>query len=128
MSLSLAPSASYHHAAFSDQNSIRLLSLQPGPLKEAIRITLEEISIEKVHDFEALSYVWDLQTPDCPVFCGEKQLLITKNCFDALQRLRFEDDLRLLWIDAICINQTCMREREQQVQLMGDVYSTQSLL
>lgn len=29
----------------------------------------------------------------------------------------------MLWIDAICINQSSMEERGHQVQLMGDVYS-----
>jgi Heterokaryon incompatibility protein (HET) len=40
-----------------------------------------------------------------------------------LRRLRFEDKVRVLWIDAICINQDDREEKNQQVPLIGKIYS-----
>ncbi|PSN74825.1 hypothetical protein BS50DRAFT_452007, partial [Corynespora cassiicola Philippines] len=45
---------------------------------------------------------------------------ITKNCGSALRQCRLPHD-RILWVDAICINQTNLEEQEQQVALMQDI-------
>lgn len=39
-----------------------------------------------------------------------------------LHRLRDTEDRRLLWIDAICINQQCDKEKTSQVKIMGQIY------
>jgi hypothetical protein len=48
---------------------------------------------------------------------------IACNLLDALRRLRSTSKSRLLWIDAICINQRNLDERAEQVPLMGKIYS-----
>lgn len=40
---------------------------------------------------------------------------ITPNLFWALLRLRHPDRERILWVDAVCINQADFEERGQQV-------------
>jgi hypothetical protein len=47
---------------------------------------------------------------------------VNKNLFSALQRLRKEDKQRVLWVDAICINQMDFPERAHQVQRMRLIY------
>jgi ABC-type antimicrobial peptide transport system ATPase subunit len=37
--------------------------------------------------------------------------------------MRFSDKPRVLWIDAICINQSSLSERSDQVALMSTIYS-----
>ncbi|MCJ1232775.1 hypothetical protein MMC14_000729 [Varicellaria rhodocarpa] len=49
-------------------------------------------------------------------------LNITLNCELAIRRLRLSDVTRTLWIDAICINQDNIQERNEQVQLMRSIY------
>jgi len=49
-------------------------------------------------------------------------LKITKNAHSALCRLRHPSTTRVLWIDAICINQEDIPERNAQVALMGEIY------
>jgi hypothetical protein len=39
-----------------------------------------------------------------------------------LRRMRYEDRPRILWIDAICINQEDAEERSRQVAIMGHIY------
>jgi len=51
---------------------------------------------------------------------------IRENLFDALVHLRHETRERVLWIDAICINQDDVEERNHQVSQMGAIYSKAS--
>ncbi|CAO2652387.1 Nn.00g006700.m01.CDS01, partial [Neocucurbitaria sp. VM-36] len=48
---------------------------------------------------------------------------ITQNLELALRSLRLKEGSRLLWIDAICINQSDIYERNQQVERMAPIYS-----
>ena len=47
---------------------------------------------------------------------------VTRNFAVALQHLRYQKEPRVLWIDAICINQQDVHERSAQVERMGDIY------
>lgn len=58
------------------------------------------------------------------MLCGVAGFQVTDNLFRALQRLRHSDRTRLLWIDAICINQCDLDERSLQVQIMAEIYRT----
>jgi hypothetical protein len=49
-------------------------------------------------------------------------LPIGRNLFIALKHLRRQEDVRILWIDAICINQDDLEERSKEVARMGDIY------
>jgi hypothetical protein len=49
-------------------------------------------------------------------------LLVTANLQKALVALR-KAEPRILWDDAICMDQTNILERNHQVQLMWDIYS-----
>ena len=48
---------------------------------------------------------------------------ITRNLRDALYNIRDSSRIIGLWVDAICINQQDDNERNQQVALMGQIYS-----
>jgi hypothetical protein len=50
-------------------------------------------------------------------------LAVTKNLHAALFRLRDRSLERILWIDALCIDQKNVEEKGQQVQLMAKIYS-----
>jgi hypothetical protein len=79
--------------------------------------------------YEALSYVWgsdekphvfNLINED---FHGVRQLPITSSLYNALRSLRpFGFCKRMLWIDAICINQQDDGEKNYQVQAMARIY------
>ena len=47
---------------------------------------------------------------------------ITHNLYLAMEHLRSKDNDRILWIDAICINQDNIQERGHQVQHMTTIY------
>jgi hypothetical protein len=53
-------------------------------------------------------------------------LEVTVNCHTALMYLRQPQKTRSIWIDAICIDQSNLQERNQQVRIMGDIYAAAS--
>lgn len=52
----------------------------------------------------------------------EKACAVQENLWQALVHLRAADDTRVLWVDAVCINQQNIDERNHQVMQMGEIY------
>lgn len=105
-----------------------------GTIRDALAAEVNHIkstSITQGDDmFEALSYAWgDPASQD--ILCvnnpnninGASQLPITSNLSSALRHLRYENKNRVLWVDAICINQNDTIERNAQVLRSADIYS-----
>lgn len=96
----------------------------PGFIRTA---SVEELSKTK---YEAVSYVWGDPLDTVDIFAmdfdqggGLGVLSITQSLYDALQKLRFRDALRILWADGICINQEDLAERGHQVSIMRNIYT-----
>jgi hypothetical protein len=73
--------------------------------------------------YDALSYTWSGTHKTHTVKVDGKYLDVTENLHSALQHLRSETVDKVLWIDAICIDQSNERERGHQVQQMCKIYS-----
>lgn len=112
----------YRYQRISGKTSIRLLELSPGLPRDILTVGIEEVDLEDKPSFEALSYEWREKTGTIPIQCGNERILVTPNCKAAMERLRLPSKSRLLWIDAICINQKSVAERNQQVALMTRIY------
>lgn len=127
---------------------IRLLVLLPGHPQDIIRVELKHIACPflgsigqsngqeskrvTVPEYEALSYVWGTRAGQQKILVVEqswpsqKFILVTKNLHAALRYLRSESEGRILWVDAVCINQKDLAERGNQVLLMRFIYSNAS--
>lgn len=81
------------------------------------------LDVEDLIPYEAISYTWGSMELSATVTIDGKTLSVTENLYLALQNLRLGEADRVLWVDAICINQSNHRERGHQVQQMGSVYS-----
>ncbi|KAF2467452.1 HET-domain-containing protein [Lindgomyces ingoldianus] len=73
--------------------------------------------------YEALSYTWGDKAIYEHIRINGRSLGITKNLYRALYNLRSQHTDRILWVDAICIDQANTSERGHQVQQMGKIYS-----
>ncbi|CAG9998548.1 unnamed protein product [Clonostachys byssicola] len=103
---------------------IRLFALEPAQTdEEAIVGHLQTVPLGSAPAYEALSYKWGKPVYSEPVTIGGHTVLVTPNLAVALRGLRHQDRQRVLWIDALCINQESLRERAQQVSLMKEIYS-----
>ena len=97
--------------------------LLPGRDRAPLSCSLRIVSLSEPPDYEALSYTWGEPIFSASIECStEGQLPITENLSTALFHLRLADRLRVLWIDAICINQQDLAERSHQVALLRDTF------
>ncbi|KAI1740028.1 heterokaryon incompatibility protein-domain-containing protein [Xylaria scruposa] len=124
--------SAYQYRPLSD-GCIRLLQLMPHQDESApIQCRLVDYPLidsdsgKGCHLYEALSYVWG--SPEKPrlVYIETGYIAITENLSAALFRLRDRSFPRVIWADAICINQDDERERSCQVQLMAMIYAKAS--
>jgi hypothetical protein len=105
--------------------SIRLVRLRRGDAED-IECELFEARLGKTGEsmvpYEALSYHWGVNQLNEVIIANGKKMYITSNLYYALRNLRLPKTDRILWIDAICIDQSNVRERGHQVRQMGDIY------
>jgi hypothetical protein len=72
-----------------------------------------------------LSYVWGTEKAPDPILLDGQPFYITENLKDALIMIQHGSKKeRVLWIDAICINQNDSLERNAQVRQMRHIYSS----
>src|SRR6201986_381242 len=102
--------------------TIRLIELEEGEPEEEISIRLLIAELDFAPQFEALSYVWGDPTVRTPIRCNGRPLNITLNLHAALLRARYIDRPRILWVDAICINQRNNKECSYHVSFMNKIY------
>lgn len=103
---------------------IRVLVLKAGQPDDPLRCELKHVNLQQGPIYEAVSYTWADEKGDDTICrkiqCGhgDQFLGITKNCEAALLRLRKRDADRRLWVDAVCIDQSNVEERNHQVKNM----------
>ncbi|KAI3319596.1 HET-domain-containing protein [Xylariaceae sp. AK1471] len=121
------PATAYSFPPISKQSDTRLVYLFPGGFEQDIRCEISVHDLSSRPEYEAVSYTWADETGNddlCrTIFVSGKPLSVTRNCENALKRIRRSDSVRAVWIDAVCINQNDKNERGHQVQLMPRIYS-----
>jgi hypothetical protein len=71
--------------------------------------------------YEALSYTWGGTEKTSNITVNGKTLRFTENLRIAVQYLRSRDIDRVLWVDAVCIDQDDKIGQGHQVQQMCDI-------
>lgn len=117
----------YQYNPLSTPQTIRLLHLSPSPNPTTpLYGTFQpaDLTSDNPSEFGALSYVWGEPSPSAgTIQIDDSDLpLPTTNLAAALRRFRLPSQPRFIWVDAICINQADVSERNTQVALMGDIY------
>lgn len=105
--------------------AIRLLSLNRGSNDDKIRCSLFQAELQERDNaisYEALSYTWGSPDLTESIIVDGYYLNVTSHLYVALQHLRHQDEDRILWIDAICIDQGNVKERGHQVEQMSKIY------
>ena len=102
--------------------AIRLLVLLNGAEDAPIRCRLVHDFLHDSSIFEALSYCWGDPTVKKSIEVDDANFEVTENLHSALLHLRSEHRSRLLWVDAVCINQLDVDEKTEQVGMMREIY------
>lgn len=107
-------------------DEIRVVDLLPGTDQDEITVRVRHTPMQDPLDSEctALSYAWGDPKKTQKIYCNEGQghLIVTIECASALRRLRLPEKPKTLWVDAVCINQADILERNHQVTLMSKIY------
>jgi hypothetical protein len=93
---------------------------------EQISCELEELDLEHstgYSGFSALSYRWGKKQAKDQVLLNGHSISIRQNLYDFLLHARDMGWTRNLWIDGLCIKQSEIPEKNQQVAKMGEIYS-----
>lgn len=116
---------SFYPSIDSQNEGIRVIHLASGSFEDEIRMTLKAVHLidSPPPEYEALSYVWGTVQCPRPALVNNNPFTITQNLDVALRHLRQSTGERVLWVDAVCINQKDDTEKSLQVQLMGTIYS-----
>ncbi|KAK3985494.1 HET-domain-containing protein [Cladorrhinum sp. PSN332] len=116
----------YAYYTLQEKGWLRVLVIQPSRKRDDIvRGSLLHQPIESLEKegYEALSYCWGSDKESIRIEIDGTQFLVRPPLHAALLRLRDTTEPRTIWIDAICINQDDVAERNNQVAQMRDVYS-----
>ncbi|KAH6684749.1 heterokaryon incompatibility protein-domain-containing protein [Halenospora varia] len=106
------------------KRSIRLLEILPGKRCERVVSELKEVRLTEGLEYEAISYCWGDPKNCSSIVCNGQDFAIPSRLEAALRTVRNPDSPRIVWADAICIDQCNETEKEQQVQLMRTIFSS----
>lgn len=119
------------------RSEIRALDVHLSNTSDLIKCSLTTISLDDSPRYAALSYVWGEPTLTEEIILNGKSRKITKRLLLALRQFqefglqncsqRSQKACRI-WVDALCINQDNTFERNAQVQLMGRIYKTATIV
>lgn len=109
----------------SSVDGIRLVVLEPSlDPYEIVRCSLKYVAFSQKPKYEALSYTWGNQTEnEVNILINGKLFAVGHNLWEALRDIRSSTDERILWIDAICIDQANIMERNEQLRIMPHIYT-----
>ena len=117
--------ATYKHTPLPDAAAyIRLLELSETTTGDetGIRCNLTTWSIDEAPKYHAVSYTWGDADQNETIFVDGVQYMVRKNCADVLRQLLHFKTSLYYWIDALCINQDDIEEKNHQVARMSDVF------
>ncbi|KAI1427834.1 putative heterokaryon incompatibility protein [Xylaria sp. FL1777] len=107
-----------------EPGEIRLLKLSKLIPWNPICCELIAIQLDKVPQFETISYTWGTQLAVKPFILNGGRFTVSERVYDILHDRASCLMTRYIWIDSICINQNDEDEKSSQVQLMKNIYGS----
>ena len=106
---------------------IRLLTVHDYDSQGLLNCSLSTAQLDELPNFIALSYTWGKEEATQKIVVNGHRCMIRRNLYNFLDTVAAKS-LRgeLLFIDAICIDQSNIEERGSQVSHMGTIYSKAS--
>ncbi|KAF2020197.1 HET-domain-containing protein [Aaosphaeria arxii CBS 175.79] len=111
------------HPLFGRIKRIRLFRLFPRAPGGKICGEFQFAELYNSQAYTALSYTWGDESNQQWIMVSGSKFPVRKNLWDFLQQQSARiTEPKFFWIDAICINQDDVFERNHQVALMKDIY------
>jgi len=108
-----------------EEDEIRLLILRPSQSFSApLHVSMHTANFFNRPVYKALSYVWGSSKETSAITVNGVPFNATTNLASALRHIRNNRLAEILWVDAICINQQRINERNHQVNMMPRIYES----
>jgi hypothetical protein len=118
------PTTSIYGPLRNGSDEIRLITIKPSSeLGDEILCNIDTVELKTSPAYLALSYAWGDADVSEEISVDGSSFRVTTNLAAALRRLRCWKGPTRFWIDAICINQTSVVEKNHQLPLMSSIYS-----
>lgn len=108
----------------------RLLQVLPDKRNGRTQVELWNISSSPTEstsvdypDYQCLSYTWGAPDGGHEIYLNGCLFHVRRNLSDFLHQAALSLPMQPLWIDAICINQQAIQEKNIQVTRMGSIYN-----
>ena len=110
--------------------TIRLLCVKPAKsindpiICDMLQVQLadDDQQLDRRPEYAALSYTWGDPIFDRHIICGGRNIPVTQHLDAALRRFR-ATTWWMIWVDAVCIDQSSIPERNHQVSIMRHIYT-----
>jgi hypothetical protein len=112
----------FQYEALTGLSQIRLVTILPGERSKTVELQLEHADMISSLKHECLSYAWGTGVRDRSKMLNHSAFLVSSSLHNALHHLRYASQERKIWIDAICINQADIAERNGHVATMRNIY------
>ncbi|KAI4932915.1 hypothetical protein J4E85_003318 [Alternaria conjuncta] len=118
------PSSAFEHDPLPDSAThFRLLHILRGDFGQHVECEISSWPIDDAPSYYAISYTWGDPADMTKITVNGKPLAVRRNCEYVLQQAFVTKACQYYWVDAICIAQTSIQERNHQVGIMGKIYS-----
>ena len=107
---------------------IRLLRIDPGEGGDDLTYSLEVFKLDDTPEHAAISYTWGITEPARYVTINGSHVSVRDNCRYAMWQNRLHGLADYYWMDAICINQADLTEKNSHVAMMGAIYQNASVV
>jgi hypothetical protein len=111
-----------------EKRMFRLLRLQPNEDEGIIKCEMRTYRHIDNPSYTALSYTWGANRTYADIEINGARVPVRENLWDFLHQQLRHGNHGLFWIDAVCIKQSDINERNDQVQMMGSIYSRAKLV
>jgi hypothetical protein len=126
----------YNYPKLRGDHDIRLFEIYPdggnggflGYWRDGVKGRIIHSNLLWGPSYDAISYTWadekgdSAETEEIYIMNERATVSVTSNCVRVLEKLRHPKKRRLVWIDAICIDQHSDPDRTHQVSLMARIY------
>ena len=104
---------------------IRILRILPDSTSDLIRCSMTSVELNPATEDTCLSYTWGAPALSKAITVNSQRLPVRENLHAFLREctIRKQCINTSLWIDAVCINQDDIAEKNKQVAMMGEIYS-----
>jgi hypothetical protein len=103
---------------------IRLIEVLQGKVGQHVVCTVSVWPLDTAPSYDAISYTWGDPALTVSITINGQTMVVRQNCEYVMQQwfTAKRSTSKYIWVDAVCIDQSNLKERGFQVTIMGKLY------